>query len=136
MLSALDEREREAERMRNILFGATTVLLVIMILFCTSQTVMSKEKADVRSQKQYYAAIEQEYLSEMKQMLSDLGYANSGVTIRWVSDESGSRSYTVMIHHKKINYLSVQEKELLQEELAKTEFVDENCIFAYEFLSA
>ncbi len=120
---------------KNMVFVVTTIALIMVILFCTSQTVMSQEKADMRSQKQYYAAMEQEYLLELKQLLADFGYNNSGVTIRRVSDEAGNRNYTVMIHHKKISHLSIQEQEVLQEELTKTEFVDENCSFAYEFLS-
>ncbi|MBO5210282.1 MAG: hypothetical protein J6B68_13230 [Lachnospiraceae bacterium] len=120
---------------RNGLFGVVTVLLVMVILFCTSQTVLSQEKADVRSQKKYYAAMEQEYLSGVKQMLTDMGYQNSGVTIRWVTDEEGSRIYTVMIHHQKIDNLSMQEQKLLQEKLSGTEFEDDNCIFVYEFLT-
>lgn len=120
---------------KNILFGVTTIVLVMVILFCTSQTVMSKEKADVKSQKQYYAAMEKEYVSEMKQMLSGMGYQNSGVTIRWVLDETGSRIYTVMIHHQKIDNLSMQEQGLLQQKLAETEFEDENCTFVYEFVT-
>lgn len=120
---------------KNMVFVVTTIALIMVILFCTSQTVMSQEKADMRSQKQYYAAMEQEYLAELKQLLADSGYNNSGVTIRWVSDETGNRNYTVMIHHKKISHLSIQEQEVLQEELMKTEFVDEKCSFAYEFLS-
>ena len=120
---------------RNMLFGATTVLLVMVILFCTTQTVMSQGKADMKSQKRYYAAMEQEYLSNMKQMLADMGYQNTGVTIRWISDEVGSRIYTVMIHHQKIDTLSIQEQELLQEKLSGTDFEDENCFFVYEFLT-
>ncbi|MDD6812622.1 MAG: hypothetical protein PUD93_12345 [Lachnospiraceae bacterium] len=120
----------------NYLFGITTVVLIVWILFCSTQTVMSQGKADAESLKQYYAAMEQEYLSDMEQILTDKGYQNSGITIRWVSDEAGNRVYTVMVHHQKIDKLSAQEQESLLEELSEAEFEDENSTFCYQVWTA
>lgn len=121
---------------KNIVFGVMTTVLVMVILLSTSQTVMSKEKADLRSIKQYYAVKEQEYVSEIKAVLSEMGYSNSGVTLRRVSDEEGNRIYTIMIHHQRIDSLSVEEKEKLKKQLGMAEFEDAACCFIYEFITA
>lgn len=118
---------------KNCLFVIMTMLLVLIILFCTTETVMSQGR--VSRQKQYYADMEKQYLSDIKNTLNEKGYPQSGITIRWVSDGEGLRSYTVMIHHRKINSLNNNEIEELQKELTVTEFNDESCTFSYEFLT-
>ena len=118
---------------KNCLFLIMTMLLVLIILFCTTETVMSQGR--VSRQKQYYADMEKQYLSDIKNTLNEKGYPQSGITIRWVSDGEGLRSYTVMIHHRKINSLNNNEIEELQKELTVTEFNDESCTFSYEFLT-
>lgn len=120
---------------KNILFGISMILLVLLILFCTTETVMSQGKADNRGEKKYYAAMEKEYHNNIKHLLNEKGYSNSGITIRWISEADGTRNYTVMIHHRKINSLNEQEKEALMRELPETEFKDDRCTFRYEFLT-
>lgn len=118
------------------LFVIMTILLVFIILFCSTEIVMSKScRSDMR-RKQYYAKMEKEYVSDIRTLLCKKGYSYSGITIRRISDAEGARSYTVMIHHKKINSLSKYEKEELLYELSVTEFEDEGCTFSYEFVTA
>lgn len=118
---------------KNCLFLIMTMLLVLIILFCTTETVMSQSR--VGREKQYYADMEKQYLSDIKNVLNEKGYPQSGITIRWVSDGDGLRNYTVMIHHRKINSLNSNEMKELQKELTFTEFNDERCTFCYEFIT-
>ena len=78
--------------------------------------------------------METNYYADLAKLLGDKGYRNSGITIRWVSEEAGRRDYTVMIHHRNMKLLDETEKEELMRELAETEFQDERCTFHYEFL--
>ena len=118
----------------NISFVITVMLSVLVVLFCTKETVIGQSRTDLKRQKQYYAVKEEEYRSGMRRMLTDKGYTNSGITIRWVLEDEGTRTYTVLIHHKRIDRLDAGEREELIRELEKTEFVDEYCSFQYEFL--
>ena len=120
---------------KKFLLGITTLLLILVILFCTTETGMSHYRSDTGRDKQYYALMEKEYLSGMERLLEEKGYSNSGITIRWISDEDGMRTYTVMIHHRKIDRLDVKEKEALIRELSETEFSGAGCTFCYEFLT-
>lgn len=96
---------------------------------------MSQSKADDRSKKQYFAEMEKAYYADLRQLLEEKGYSDSGITIRWVSDDGENRTYTVLIHHRGIDVLSAEEKEALIRELSQTEFDDLRCSFCYEFLT-
>ncbi|MCM1174085.1 MAG: hypothetical protein NC341_03435 [Blautia sp.] len=121
-------------RNRNLSFGIMVILSVLVVSFCMTETVMSQSRADRGRERQYYAGMEKEYYAGMRELLTEKGYRNSGITIRWVSEEEGGRSYTVMIHHRKLTQLTDTGKEELLRELAETEFQDAGCTFYYEFL--
>lgn len=121
---------------KNILLAATAILLILIILFCSTETVMSQNRTDDGMNRQYYAAMEKEYRANIEQALDEKGFVNSGINIRWVSDGDGIREYTVIIHHGRINSLDEHDKEELLHELTEFEFSDENCSFSYEFLLA
>lgn len=122
-------------RKKNTSFAILVILSVLVILFCAKETVIGQNKADSRREKQYYAVMEEEYRNNMRQMLADKGYSNSGVNVRWAVDEDGARCYTVIIHHRKIDRLDEKEKEALLKVLMTAEFDDERCSFRYEFLT-
>ena len=121
---------------KNNFLTAASIFLIFVILFCSTKTVMSQNKTDDRRTRQYYAAMEEEYRTNISQVLNEKGFVNSGVNIRWVSDGDGTRTYTVIIHHIRLNTLDDNVKDELLHELAELEFRDERCSFRYEFLKA
>ncbi len=121
-------------RRKDVSFGITVLLAVLVLLFCIKETAMSRDRADAGGKKQYYALMEEEYYAGIRHLLDEKGYRNSGITIRWVSDGQGTRDYMVLIHHRKIEGLDQQDKENLMRELSETEFADKQCTFHYEFI--
>ncbi|MDE5931458.1 MAG: hypothetical protein K2H40_03110 [Lachnospiraceae bacterium] len=115
-------------------FGIAVIISVLVLSFCMTETVMSQSGIDNRREKQYYSVMEKEYYADMKELLTRKGYTDSGITIRWVLEETGERNYTVMIHHRRITQLDDAGKEELLRELMETEFQDVRCSFCYEFL--
>ena len=120
---------------KNCMFGVMTMLLVIIILFCSTQTVLSQSRGMSKEQRQYYADMEKEYLSNIESLLCKKGYLHSGINIRWVSDVEGLRDYTVMIHHSRIDSLDIREKEELLNELKTIGINDSGVVFNYEFIT-
>lgn len=120
---------------KNISFIIAVILSVLVALFCAKETVMSQGRTDVKGKRGYYAAMEAEYRADMRRVLEEEGYADSGITIRWVSEDEGVRDYTVLIHHKRIDSLDENEKAELVQELSETEFTDTGCSFRYEFIT-
>ena len=121
-------------RKKNFSFVIAVIISVLIISYCMTETVMGQSRTEHRREKQYYSALEKEYYADMKALLTRKGYVNSGITIRWVLEETGERNYTVMIHHRRITQLDDVGKEDLLQELMKTEFQDAGCTFCYEFL--
>lgn len=119
-------------RMRGKLFEVVTVLLVLVVVLCVKGTVTSKE-SDARGKKnRYYAVLEQGYRDRTRQLLEEQGLRDCGINIRWVADVDGSREYTILLHHRKLNRMTEEEKSVLTDMLAEMEFQDEACSFLYE----
>ena len=125
------ESERQDEDMRSR-FGIITIFLVMVIVFCTKQTVMSKENNERAKQNQYYAVLEDEFLKATKEKLNEQGLRNSGVTMTRVTQADGEREYTVAIHHQKLEKMEAWQKEEILAQLAENEFADERCSFVYQ----
>lgn len=119
---------------KNILLTLITILLISVILFCSTETVMSQNKTYSARCARYYDAMEEEYRSSLEKTLDEKGFANSGVNIRWISNDDGTRAYTVIINHRRINSLDGNGRDKLLHEFAELEFKDEGCSFSYSFL--
>ena len=113
-------------------FGILTILLVLVIIFCVKGTVMSKENNEWAKQNHYYAALEQDYLERTRQLLHEEGYESCGINLTRVTYEDGRREYTVVLHHRKLERLSDEEKLDLESVLSQMEFHNEMCSFCYE----
>lgn len=125
------KEEKDMVYLRGKLFGVLTVLLVLIIFFCVKGTVMSREGNEYGRKNHYYAALEQEYLERTRQLLEAEGLRDCGINIRWVDDGSGNREYTVLLHHRKLDRMSEQEKSALGNMLSRIEFRDVSCSFSY-----
>lgn len=111
-----------------------TVAMIIIIAFCITETVISQSNEARCMEEKYYDELEADYLAELKLILTNEGYRNSGVTMTRVTDEEGMRSYTVNIHHKLIGKLPFEEQEQLAQVLEEVPFPDTSCSFCHKFL--
>ena len=127
-------KRRNIFRENGIAFVLTTVVLVAVITFFVSGTVISQTDIGDREMENYYREQEKIILQETKEYLSELGFKNSGVTLTRVIDEQGKRDYTFTIHHGKIDKMSEEERGELAESLLTKAVLDENCNFYHEFL--
>lgn len=112
---------------------AAAVLLVLVSAFCISGTVMSQTKQDAHQTDAYYHAMENDYMQSVRSFLDEKGYRNSGVMMTSVT-EDGERSYTVTVHHARINALSAEEQRSLFSELQALPFADAQCEISYTLL--
>lgn len=103
--------------MRGYKFVITTIILVLVTVFCTAGTVIGQDKDSVRVDEKYYREMEREYVKQVRYYLNDNGYENSGVALTKVLEADGSREYTLNVHHKRIDRLSKAEQKELEEAL-------------------
>lgn len=106
-------------------FGMTTVLLILIAVFCVSGTVMCKEEEDYSQENARYALLEETFRKSVAKTLEEQGYHNSGLTVTWTRDRDGRRSYRVEVHHRRIMELGAGEQAQLTETLLCEEFCKE-----------
>ena len=111
-----------------------SVFLILVIAFCISGTVLSQSSHESRIEEKYYREMEKIYVQEIRDLLTDQGYENSGITMTHVIDENGMRTYTVTIHHGRIDRLSGAGRKELLSQCSEVVFPDDECGFCYEFL--
>lgn len=113
---------------------AISVICLTVTVFCVLGIMMGKNGRVDRPEEKQYREMEKSYVSEIRKLLEEEGYENSGITMTWVTDETGERIYTVTIHHGRIDKLSKAEKRALMEECRAIEFPDKECGFCHKFL--
>lgn len=113
---------------------AVTVLLVLAGVLLVSMTALGRDRDVLREQKEYYKAIEQEYIKDMQIFLADQGYEDSGITMNRVIEADGSLQYVVTIHHRRIEQLDLEGREQLLAKCREIEFPDKECSFYHQFL--
>lgn len=115
-------------------FVAVTILLVLIAAFFCVETVMSRTNVDARELEEYYLSKEQELTREIRKVLEEKGFENSGVMVTRVVETDGGRRYTVTVHHGRIDDMCDEEREKLLEELKEISFTDDQCSFVHQFL--
>ncbi len=112
-------------------FIGITFFLVLVIAFSVAGTVYSRDDKGHKIESEYYYELEQTYVEEMKAVLVEEGFLNSGVMLLRTVNEDGSRQYRINIHNSRFERLSEEEREALINELRKKEFTDANCSFTH-----
>lgn len=122
------------KRMGTIGFLLITLLLILISAFCMAGTVKSRTTFADAELEQYFKQKEKELVTEIRAYLNDSGFQNSGITLTRVIDEVGERTYTMTIHHGKIDAMTETDRLLLAAELADHGTKPEHCNLEYSFL--
>ena len=115
-----------------------TGVLMILILFCICGTVKGQNREDIGLNMKYYGQLEQDYQSNIRKQLQNLGYENAGVILCRIMDVDGSVVYTLSIHHRRIDNMNDEQRKELIKKLSifklgeenfkvETKFVEYNC---------
>lgn len=131
-LTKFERRNRRRKQKRFIIM--LTCALVACVILGTVLTVKSQSVENVRISDEAYREFEKEYIKDVRMLLEEEGFANSGVTLTKEYRDDGTRNYEVLIHHKWINELSDKEQEELKAALLQIPFPMQGCNFDHEFL--
>lgn len=118
----------------NLGFAAATVLLIFVTALSFVGTAMSRTDFNAAELEGYYREEETRLVEDTRAYLNDHGLKNSGVMLTRVVEADGRREYTVTVHHRDIDEMTLEEREALALELAELDFSDESCVFFHEFL--
>ena len=116
----------------NVAFYVVTIVLILIIVLCVGGTARSESRDE--AQRVENRVQEQQLLTDVRQYLKDNGYANSGVTLTYVTDADGDPEYTFTIHHKRINDMSKEEREAFSAELMQACNASGSYSISYEYL--
>ena len=120
--------------MRAYRFYIFTIGLVILTFIMMTMSVNATASKRLQHKDEYYEQMEDSYVRELRQELTDSGYRNAGITMTKVFYEDGAREYTVKLHHKRMERLNEKERQDLLENLAQIEFADNECRVYLKFL--
>ena len=93
-----------------ILFLGTIMMLVLGL----GMSVMAISPREEQISREEYQNLEEEYITEARQILLEKGCKNAGINLTYQADEEGNREYTVTVYHRKIKTMNSQEWALLQ----------------------
>ncbi len=114
---------------KDMFFAVITIVLVMCIAFMVSETVVSQADGKVAVDEEYYQVLEENYVDEIRSLLTESGFENSGINLTMTTDGEGKREYCVELHHKRISRLSAEQQEELLKEIENMGFQVMGCSF-------
>ena len=106
---------------KNILGGiiaaALLAAVIIALIPIVSRAEESKNQLIVD---ETYSRLADEYKADLREYLEDAGYENAGITLTYVSLKDGARTYTALIHHRRLSGLEKAQADILSAELEET----------------
>lgn len=105
---------------RDFKFLIISMVCILILVFSIAGTVIGRQTDEYELNNPYYKQMENNYLKEVKDVLSDLGLENSGLSLTKVIFPNGEREYTLLLHHYKIKEA---EKEKIMEQLRVIETI-------------
>lgn len=98
--------------MKRYSFLISTIVFILVIVLCISSTVKGQNSKKLNIRNDYYNKIEDQYVDDIKSKLNDMGFEYAGVTLtKTINNEICT--YTLQIHHKKLDKMSAQERNLV-----------------------
>ena len=103
-----------------IISGILVTSLVICIIIAAVPAVCrAGESRNEKLEDEAFREMADEYKSSLRNYLEEEGYENAGITLTYVSLKEGGRTYTALIHHRRLASLSDTEKDDFSESLEK-----------------
>lgn len=115
-------------------FILLTIVLIFTISFCITETVKGQNSRKLSLHSQYEKEIEQQYVEDIKAALTDMGYEYAGVSLSKIVSQDNEKTYTLSIHHKRIDRMNEKDRKELIEELEQITLMDNEYEIVTKFL--
>ncbi len=94
-----------------------TSLVICIIIAAVPAVCRAGESRNEKLEDEAFREMADEYKSSLRNYLEEEGYENAGITLTYVSLKEGGRTYTALIHHRRLASLSDTEKDTFSESL-------------------
>lgn len=115
-------------------FTVTTIILLTIICFSITGTVLGQAKNQSRIEDAYRNKMEEDYIAKVRSLLESECLYRSGITMTKVINQDGQITYQMVIHNKLINQMSWNKKQQLLKTLQKVTFLDADSTISHQFL--
>lgn len=105
--------------MKKMVVLLVVVLVLVYNIGINVKAAVLKEENSGFSAEQY-AAMEEEYVNEIRMILLEKGCKNAGITLTYITDGQGNRNYTLTFHHARLEKLADKEIALLTSRLQES----------------
>lgn len=114
-------------------FLLLTCLLVLVTAFSAAGVAQCQSEEALKQEEAYYSQLERDYVLALRSYLEEAGYRSSGVTLTRMVFEDGSRECRIVIHNRRFDRLTEEEKQVLAQKLEALAFSAEQCSFCISF---
>lgn len=104
------------KNMENIIPAAAVVIMILVFAFLAGQKVYGQTIE--RAERERRDAMESSYIEEVKDILRDSGFVNSGVNLTKETNTLGDWEYTLVIYNRSFDWMEETAKADLEKELA------------------
>lgn len=94
-----------------------TSLVICIIIAAVPAVCRAGESRNEKLEDEAFREAAAEYKSSLREYLGEEGYENAGITLTYVSLKDGERTYTALIHHRRLTALSDAEKDTFSKRL-------------------
>ncbi len=94
-----------------------TSLVICIIIAAVPAVCRAGESRNEKLEDEAFHEMADEYKASLRDYLEEEGYENAGITLTYVSLKEGGRTYTALIHHRRLASLSDTEKDNFSESL-------------------
>ncbi len=94
-----------------------TSLVICIIIAAVPAVCRAGESRNEKLEDEAFREKADEYKASLRDYLEEEGYENAGITLTFVALKEGGRTYTALIHHRRLASLSDTEKDHFSESL-------------------
>ena len=107
------------------------VIGMVLIIGFSAKTVSGKEQKPEIPSAEMYESMEADYLMEVRAVLAQNHYSNSGVNMTKVFDTDEQRTYTIEIYHDRLGRADTEQQQALLNELMRLKSLGQYCTMEY-----
>ena len=116
------------ENIKTVICGMIAAALTISIAIAAIPAVSrAKEIRNEELSDAAFCEMAEDYKDQVRDYLEKIGLDNAGITLTYISMHDGERTYTALIHHRRIDRISDSDKDKITKDLTALGSILEGC---------
>lgn len=103
--------------MKKRILGLVTFAVIIVFVFMMNTKAEGSDMHPVSITGVQYQEAENQYIEQVRDMLTENGFCNAGINLEKSTTNQGSLIYTLSIHHRRFEKMTDEQKRELKDSL-------------------